>query len=43
LTVVGFHATGMSDRAMEAMILPKVFSGVIDLRRAVWANTSMGS
>jgi uncharacterized protein (UPF0261 family) len=29
--VVGFHATGMSDRAMEAMILEGLFHGVVDL------------
>lgn len=30
-TVVGFHATGMGDRAMEAMISEGLFRGVIDL------------
>jgi uncharacterized protein (UPF0261 family) len=29
--VVGFHATGMGDRAMEAMISEGLFRGVIDL------------
>jgi uncharacterized protein (UPF0261 family) len=29
--VVGFHATGIGDRAMEAMISEGLFSGVIDL------------
>jgi len=29
--VVGFHATGTGDRAMEAMITEGLFSGVIDL------------
>jgi len=29
--VVGFHATGMGDRAMEAMISKGLFQGVIDL------------
>jgi uncharacterized protein (UPF0261 family) len=29
--VAGFHATGMSDRAMEAMILEGLFGGVVDL------------
>jgi uncharacterized protein (UPF0261 family) len=30
-TVVGFHATGMGDRAMETMISEGLFQGVIDL------------
>lgn len=29
--VIGFHATGMGDRAMEAMISEGLFQGVIDL------------
>jgi len=31
---VGFHATGMGDRAMEAMISEGLFRGVIDLAPA---------
>lgn len=30
-SVVGFHATGMGDRAMEGMISEGLFSGVVDL------------
>jgi uncharacterized protein (UPF0261 family) len=34
--VVGFHATGIGDRAMEAMISEGLFRGVIDLAPVEW-------